>query len=73
MDNCILNKVKIVDVVEPALLNVEDTAKYLSISETTARELMKTYGNTFVVKIGNRKYSHKAKLDRWLSQRVGLN
>lgn len=68
-----VNKVEVVDVVEPALLNVEDTAKYLSIGVTMARELMKTYERTFVVKIGNRKYCHKAKLDRWLSQRVGLN
>lgn len=37
--------------VNKALMNVEETAKYLNIGKTKARELMKVNKNVFVVKI----------------------
>lgn len=55
------------------LLNVEETAKYLNIGKTKARELMKANKNIFVVKIGNRSYAHKDLLDKWLLAQVKIS
>ncbi len=59
--------------VNKALMNVEETAKYLNIGKTKARELMKVNKNVFVVKIGNRSYAHKDLLDKWLLAQVKIN
>lgn len=55
---------------EKILLNVEETAAYLNIGKTKARELMKENEKIFVVKIGNRNYAHKILLDKWLLAQV---
>lgn len=55
---------------EKILLNVQETASYLNIGKTKARELMKENERVFVVKIGNRKYSHKILLDKWLISQI---
>ena len=55
-----------------ALLNVAETAAYLNLGKTKTRELMKMYGDVFVIKIGNRSYAHKELLDRWLLAQVRL-
>lgn len=55
---------------EKILLNVQETASYLNIGKTKARELMKENEQVFVVKIGNRKYSHKILLDKWLISKI---
>ena len=52
------------------LLNVAETAAYLNLGKTKTRELMKMYGDVFVIKIGNRSYAHKELLDRWLLAQV---
>ena len=59
--------------VNKALMNVEETAKYLNIGKTKVRELMKVNKNVFVVKIGNRGYAHKDLLDKWLLAQVKIN
>lgn len=59
--------------VNKALMNVEETAKYLNIGKTKARELMKVNKNVFVVKIGNRSYAHKNLFDKWLLAQVKIN
>jgi len=46
------------------------TAKYLGIGDTKARELLRNPYNGFTVRIGNRLYAHKAKLDMWLKNQV---
>ena len=55
---------------EKVLLNVEDTSHYLNLGKTKTRELMKENENDFVVRIGNRSYSHKLLLDKWLMAKV---
>lgn len=52
------------------LLNVAETAEYLNLGLTKTRELMKNNDKQFVVKIGNRKYTHKQLLDKWLLAQV---
>ncbi len=49
-----------------ALLNVKELCVYLGIDQTKARELLSNPTNGFTVRIGNRVYAHKGKLDKWL-------
>ena len=49
-----------------ALLNVKEMCEYLGIGQTKARELLADPRNKFTVRIGNRLYAHKQKLDMWL-------
>lgn len=57
---------------EQILLNVKETANYLNIGVTKTREVMKENNKVFVVKIGNRSYSHKLLLDKWLLAQVKM-
>ena len=50
----------------PALLNIKEFCEYLGIGETKARELLHDPGNGFTVRIGNRLYAHRGKVDQWL-------
>lgn len=52
------------------LLNVKEMCSYLGIGQTKARELLSNPDNGFTVRIGNRLYAHKAKLDKWLLNQV---
>ena len=52
---------------EKALLNVKEFAEYLGIGQTKARELLRGY-NGCGVRIGNRWYANKKKLDKWLEE-----
>ena len=52
---------------EKALLSVEETCQYLGIGETKTRELMRR--EPFGCRIGNRLYSNRLLLDRWLIER----
>lgn len=56
--------------IEPALLNMEEFCMYLSIGETKARELLHDPANGFTVRIGNRLYAHKEKVDKWLLEKL---
>ena len=51
--------------VEKQLLNIKETSLYLNVGLTKTRELIRGY-NGFGVKIGNRWYANKKKLDMWL-------
>ena len=53
-----------------ALLNVKEICTYLGIGQTKARELLSDPANGFTVRIGNRLYAHKGKLDQWLLTRI---
>ncbi|MCH5340684.1 MAG: helix-turn-helix domain-containing protein [Acetatifactor sp.] len=53
-----------------ALLSVKELCTYLGIGQTKARELLSDPANGFTVRIGNRLYAHKAKLDQWLLNRI---
>lgn len=55
---------------EKALLNVKEFAEYLGIGQTKARELLHDPGCNFTVKIGNRLYAHRERLDIWLKQQI---
>ena len=56
---------------EKALLNLEEFCSYLGIGKTKARELLKDPSSPFTIKIGNRYYANKKKLDQWLDLNSG--
>jgi len=47
------------------LLSIKEVCIYLGIGETKARELIRGH-NGFGIRIGNRWYADKIKLDKWL-------
>lgn len=55
---------------EKALLNINEFCDYLGIGQTKARELLHNPANGFTVKIGNRLYAHKGRVDTWLSRQI---
>lgn len=50
---------------QKALLNVKEMCDYLGIGQTKARELLANPSNGFTIRIGNRLYAHRGKLDAW--------
>lgn len=55
---------------EKGLLNITELCEYLGIGQTKARELLRDPANGFTVRIGNRLYAHKGKLDIWLENQT---
>lgn len=55
---------------EKGLLNITELCTYLGIGQTKARELLHDPANEFTVRIGNRLYAHKRKLDIWLENQT---
>lgn len=55
---------------QKALLNVKEMCDYLGIGQTKARELLADPSNGFTIRIGNRLYAHRAKLDAWLLNQI---
>ena len=53
--------------VEKKLLSIKEVCIYLGIGQTKARELVRGH-NGFGVRIGNRWYADKRKLDSWLNK-----
>ena len=53
-----------------ALLNVKEMCASLGIGQTKARELLGNPRNKFTLRIGNRLYAHKKKLDEWLLNQI---
>lgn len=47
------------------LLSIKEVCSYLGIGQTKARELIRGH-NGFGVRIGNRWYADKNKLDKWV-------
>lgn len=56
-----------------ALLSIRETCEYLGIGKTKCRELLRSPESTFTVRIGNRYYAHKGKLDKWLEEETIKN
>ena len=54
-------------IIEKRLLNVEELCTYLNIGKTKARELLRAH-NGFAVRIGNRWYADREKLDNWINR-----
>lgn len=52
---------------EKILLNLKEFCEYLGIGETKGRELLRNPNNKFALRIGNRLYAHKTKLDSCLN------
>jgi len=52
---------------EQRLLTLKELCIYLGIGKTKARELIRGH-NGFGVRIGNRWYANKKKLDKWLEE-----
>ncbi len=59
------------DQVDKVLLNLDEYCAYLGIGKTKARELLKDPRCTYVIRIGNRLYANKRKLDKWLDINSG--
>lgn len=55
---------------EKVLLTVEETKQYLGLGETKVRELMRK--EEFGCRIGNRLYSNKILLDKWLEKQCKM-
>ena len=55
---------------DKVLLTLKEVCDYLGVGETTARKLFATC--KWSLKIGNKWYAHKKKLDRWLESRCEL-
>ena len=55
---------------DKALLNVKEVSEYLGLGETKTRELLRNPKNGFTIRIGNRLYAHKEKLDIWLKNQI---
>lgn len=55
---------------EKALLDVKEFCEYLGLGETKGRQLLTDPRNGFTVRIGNRLYAHKGKLDAWLLKQI---
>ena len=53
-----------------ALLSVTEFCDYLGIGQTRARELLADPKNGFTIRIGNRLYAHKSKVDEWLLNQI---
>ncbi|MCR5416726.1 MAG: helix-turn-helix domain-containing protein [Pseudobutyrivibrio sp.] len=51
---------------EKALLTLDEFREYLGIGENKALELVKRPRNGFSMKIGNKWFVHKSRLDKWL-------
>lgn len=55
---------------ERALLTVSEFCEYLRIGKTKGREILSDTKNGFTVRIGNRLYAHKERLDEWLLSQI---
>ena len=53
-----------------ALLSVTEFYDYLGIEQTKARQLLADPKNGFTIRIGNRLYAHKGKVDEWLLNQI---
>lgn len=53
-----------------ALLSVTEFCDYLEIEQTKARQLLADPKNGFTIRIGNRLYAHKGKVDEWLLNQI---
>lgn len=53
---------------EKVLFTLNEVCEYLGIGQTTARKLFATC--KWSMKIGNKWYAHKKKLDRWLESQT---
>ena len=56
-------------ITDKALMTVDETMEYLGLGETTVRQMLRNprkYG--FGLRIGNRLYANRKKLDLWLDK-----
>lgn len=63
---------KPLDFKDKGLLTVKEMCEYMSIGQNTARKLLNQPYNSFTVRIGNRLYANKKKLDSWIDQNSGV-
>lgn len=53
---------------ESKLMNVKEFCEYLNIGQTKGRQLLLRPDSTFTIRIGNRLYAHKDKLELYLER-----
>ncbi len=58
--------------IEKALLNIEEFCLYLGIGKTKARELLRDPMCIYSIRIGNRLFANKKKLDKWIDINSGI-
>lgn len=56
---------------ESKLLTVKETCEYLRMGSTKVREILNSRDCTFRVRIGNRLYANRQKLDKWIDSISG--
>ena len=65
------NKIEI-ELQNKALLTVKEMCQYMSIGEHTARNLLRNQHKFFTVRIGNKLYANRKKLDKWIDSQTGI-
>ena len=58
---------------EKALLDLKETSEYLGLGEYMTRKVMKENLGVFATRIGNRYYSSKLLLDKWIEKQVKIS
>jgi len=59
------------ETIDKALLDLNAFSIYLGIGKTKARELLRSPRCTYSIRIGNRLYANKKKLDKWIDLNSG--
>lgn len=55
---------------EKVLLSVKEVMEYTGLGESSVRKILNTPKNKLTVRIGNRLYAHRRKLDEWLLRQI---
>lgn len=53
------------------LLTLAEFCTYINVGKTKGREILTKTNNTFAVRIGNRLYANKTKVDEWIDSISG--
>jgi predicted DNA-binding transcriptional regulator AlpA len=57
--------------INKVLLNLNEFCEYLGIGKTKARELLRDPRTPYSIRIGNRLYANKKKLEIWIEMQSG--
>lgn len=56
---------------QPKLLTVKQFCQYMSVGETTARQMLSATNCPYRIRIGGKLMANKTELDKWISSRTG--
>lgn len=66
-----VNELYVKTEIEPKLLSVKEFCKYMSIGQTTARQMLAKPNCPYVLRIGGKIFANKTVLDRWIDSQTG--